>query len=306
MTTKIPESHAEVVLRRASTLGEGSIWDTEAERLYWVDILEHRVFCFDPETRSNQEFDVGEDVGTVVVTTNDKLLVALRSGLAVLDPRTHKLRTLTDPRISLEEGRFNDGKCDPDGRFWVGTMVEGDEERGGRAEGKGALYCLSTNLTTTRKFGGVTCSNGLCWSGDKRTFYYIDTPTCQVVAFDFDAQSGALKNRRVAFELTSAEGAPDGMTIDAEGQLWLALFDAGKVLRVDPRTAARTYQVIVPGGGNVTSCAFGGKDFDQLYITTARVGLSPEQSATLPDAGSLFTARVPFQGVPAHRFGRDL
>ena len=292
---------AEVIHRRPSTLGEGSIWDAARQRLYWVDIIEHRVFCFDPETGINQEFDVGEEVGTVVLTRNDKLLLALRSGLFVLDPMTGKLSALTDPRLSADEGRFNDGKCDPEGRFWVGTMAEGPE-----AEGKAALYCLNADLTATRKFGNVTCSNGLCWSGDNQTFYYIDTPTYQVVAFDFDAPTGALENRRVAFELTRAEGAPDGMTIDAEGQLWIALFDGGKVLRVDPRTGTRTFQMNVPGGGNVTSCAFGGKDLDQLYITTARVGLSPEDSATLPDAGSLFVAKLPFGGVPAHRFAADL
>lgn len=300
MTAAISQCEAEIIYRRPSTLGEGSIWDAESERLYWVDILEHRVFCFDPQTGSNREFDVGENVGTVVLTTNNKLLLALRSGLAVLDPKTRKLSALTDPRLSLEEGRFNDGKCDSEGRFWVGTMAEGSD-----SEGKAALYCLNTDLTTTRQLGDVTCSNGLCWSGDRRIFYYVDTPTYQVRAFDFDPVSGAIKNPHVAVELTHAEGAPDGMTIDAQGQLWIALFDGGKVLRVDPDTGARTYQVTVPGGGNVTSCAFGGKDLDQLYITTGRVGLSTEQKQTLPDAGSLFVANVPFRGVPAHRFAHD-
>src|SRR5690606_10237951 len=195
----------------------------------------------------------------------------------------------------------NDGKCDPAGRVWVGTMAEGAE-----ATGKVVLYCVEKDLTASAKIPPVTCSNGVCWSADARTVYYVDTPTYQVLAFDVDADTGALANRRVCIELSRAEGAPDGMTIDAEGQLWIALFDGGRVLRIDPKNGERTFQVRTPGGGNVTSCAFGGKDLDHLYITTARIGLTSEERALQPDAGSLFVAQVPFKGVPAMRFGSDL
>ncbi len=298
VSTSIPQTRAEVVLRRPSTLGEGALWDADQQRLYWVDILEHRVFVFDPTTRENREFQVEEDVGTVVITRDEKILLALRSGFAELDPTDGTLRHLGDPRESPLEGRFNDGKCDPEGRFWAGTIVDSEE-----ANGLGALYCLNTDHSVTRKLEGVTCSNGLCWSADRKTFYYIDTPTYQVRAFDFDARSGAIENSRVVIELTRQEGAPDGMTIDADDQLWIALFDGGKVLRVDPRSGERTYEVLVPGGGNVTSCALGGPELRQLYITTARVGLSLADVSTLPDAGSLFAAEVPASGVPSYRFG---
>lgn len=298
MTPTIPQATAKIVFPRPSTLGEGALWDAERQHLYWVDIIERRVFVFDPKTRVNREFDVGDEVGTIVVARDEKLLLALQSGFALLDPSSGLVTPLSDPRSSVEEGRFNDGKCDPEGRFWAGTIVDSDESKG-----KGALYCLDTDGTTTRKLEGVTCSNGLCWSADRKTFYYIDTPTYQVRAFDYDAKTGGIENPRIAIELTQDEGAPDGMTIDAEGQLWIALFDGGKVLRVDPNSGDRTYQVLVPGGGNVTSCAFGGPDLNQLYITTARVGLSPEQAAQLPAAGSLFVAEVPQRGVPSARFG---
>jgi sugar lactone lactonase YvrE len=298
VTSAIPTIGAEIILRRPSMLGEGALWDARQARLYWIDILEHRVFCFDPLSGENQEFDVGEAVGTVVLTQDDKLLLALRSGFAVFDPESGRQKPIFDPRLSRQEGRFNDGKCDPLGRFWAGTIVDSDDARG-----NGALYCLDRDGTTTRKLAGVTCSNGLCWSADSQTFYYIDTPTYQVRAFDFDASTGHIETPRVAVELTRDEGLPDGMTIDSEGQLWIALFDGGKVLRIDPNTGQRTYQVIVAGGGNVTSCAFGGPRLDQLFITTARVGLSPEEQRTSPDAGSLFVATVPFLGVPSTRFG---
>jgi sugar lactone lactonase YvrE len=301
MDESVPSVVAEVAYPRASTLGEGSLWDVQQGLLYWVDIVEEQVFLFDPERGQNRAFDLGEEVGTVVVTNNDKLLVALRSGLVVFDPETGRLTDICDPRQSAEEGRFNDGKCDPRGRLWVGTMSEGPERKG-----KAALYCLDSDLAAIQRLGGVTCSNGLCWSTDERTFFYVDTPTYQVRAFDFDADAGTIDGGRVVIELSRDEGAPDGMTIDAEGQLWIALFDGGRVLRIDPKGGERTFQVLIPGGGNVTSCAFGGANLDQLFVTTARIGLSAERRGDEPDAGSLFVARVPFVGVPSARFGRDL
>lgn len=301
MTENLPSRVAEVVFRRSSTLGEGSLWDVGQGLLYWVDIVERLVCIFDPKTHENRTFDVAEEVGTVVVSRNDRLLLALRSGFASFDPVSLLLRPLADPRKSPLEGRFNDGKCDPRGRFWAGTMAEGPDARG-----RAALYCLDTESSIHRKLAGVTCSNGLCWSADARTFYYVDTPTYQVAAFDYDPETGNIANRRVVIELARDEGAPDGMTIDAEGQLWIALFDGGRVLRINPEDGKRTFQVLVPGGGNVTSCAFGGEGLDQLFITTARIGLSAERSASEPDAGSLFMARVPFAGVPSCRYGGDL
>ncbi len=295
----VPFVQAEILLRRPSTLGEGSLWDEASQSLCWIDIVEHTVFLFDPASGRNREFDVGEDVGTAVFTKQGKLLVALRSGLNVLDPDSGALVFLADPRSSAQEGRFNDGKCDPVGRFWVGTMPEGQG-----SEGQGGLYCLHSDHRVDRPLSGISCSNGICWSSDRRTMYYVDTPTYQVSAFDFDPETGAIDNRRVVIELDrKEEGAPDGMTIDAEGHLWIALFDGGRVLRIDPDTAQRTYEVRVPGGGNVTSCAFGGPGLDRLFITTGRIGLSDEQRSAQPDAGSLYVARVPFVGVSSSRFG---
>jgi sugar lactone lactonase YvrE len=193
VSTQTRQQEAEIILRRTSTLGEGALWDAEKQRLYWVDILEHKVFCFDPKTGENQEFDVGEEVGTVVLTQDEMLLVALSSGIALLDPKTQKITRLSDPRQHASEGRFNDGKCDHEGRFWVGTYSEGVGQAG-----QGALYCFDAGFSATRKLGNVTCSNGLCWNSDRRTFYYVDTPTYQIAAFDFDHKTGAISSRRRA------------------------------------------------------------------------------------------------------------
>ena len=214
-------------------------------------------------------------------------------------PNTGKLTRIADPEADRPDTRFNDGKCDPQGRFWAGTMVEGGNRR------SGALYCLDTDLTVSKKLDGVTTSNGLVWTRDSATFYYIDTPTHQVQAFDFDPDRADLHNQRVAAEIPNDWGAPDGMTIDEQDHLWIALFRGSRVVRLDPRTGQFELAVSLPAL-NVTSCAFGGPELDQLYITTARVGLDREQRQAQPLAGSLFRARLPYRGVAAKRFARDL
>lgn len=291
---------AEVVFPYPAELGEGSLWDPERGLLYWVDIARHKVFAFNPRNRSNLAYDVGEDVGTVVLTQQHKLLLALRSGFAVLDPVTGTLARLGNPEADQPHTRFNDGKCDPQGRFWAGTLVE-NGQRGGAA-----LYCLDADLVITQKLSGVTCSNGLCWSRDGRRFFYVDTPTYEVCVFDFDSVAGNLSNRRVVAELPRTLGAPDGMTIDAADHLWVALFNGGRVVRIDPASGETTFEVLLPGSGSVTSCAFGGDDLDQLFVTTARAGLDATRRAAEPAAGSLHAARVPFRGVRAHRFAGSL
>ena len=288
------ETTAEVAFPARCELGEGSLWDAAQNVLYWVDILDHKVFVFDPERRTNRAFDVGEDVGTVVVCDDERLLLALRDGFAYLDPRTGRLERLCDPDPEPQR-RFNDGKCDPEGRFWAGTMAEG-----GRA-GTAALYRIDGELRVERQLDGVTCSNGLAWSSDGQRFYYIDTPTQRIDRFDFEPQSGTLRDRRTAAEIPRELGAPDGMTIDAEDQLWVALFGGARVIRVDPSSGRIGYEVRLPVS-NVTSCAFGGRELNELYITTARVGLAPEKLRREPLAGSLFRARLPFRGVVASRF----
>ena len=280
-------------------LGEGSLWDDENQVLYWIDIVQNKVFRFDPKNGSNLAYDVGENVGTVVLSLNDKPLLALRSGFAWLNPETGCVTKISDPESDKPHTRFNDGKCDPQGRFWAGTMVENS------IEGDGALYCLDTDLTVSRKLTGISCSNGLVWSRDGRKFFYIDTPTSQIQRFDYDPDTARLSCPRVVVDIPSGAGAPDGMTIDEADGLWVALFGGGKVIRYDSSSGDPSFEVSV-AAPNVTSCAFGGPKLDELYITTARVGLTDEARKQCPLAGSLFSAKVPFRGVPSRRFAREL
>ncbi len=289
----------EVVEAPPCRLGEGALWDAGLGRLLWVDIVGHRVFSLDPATGERTEHDVGDDVGTVVVTRNGRLLVALRDRIACLDPATGALETVVSVEADRPDTRCNDGKCDPAGRFWVGTLVEG------AARGTAALYCLDEALDLRRRLDGVTISNGLAWSGDARRLYYIDTPQQRVDEIAFDLATGQLGARRVALEIPSALGSPDGMTIDAEDQLWIALWGGGAILRADPRQGRITERIAIPAS-NVTSCAFGGERLDQLYVTTARAGRSDAELAHEPLAGALFRVEVGARGVAAARFARDL
>jgi len=289
----------EVVGGLRCRLGEGALWDPGLGRLLWVDIVGHRVHSLDPSTGARDEHEVSDDVGTVVVARNGRLLVALRDRLAALDPATGTLATVVPIEPDRPDTRCNDGKCDPAGRFWVGTLVEG------AARGTAALYCLDAELELSVRLKGVTISNGLCWSGDGRRLYYIDTPEQRVDEIAFDAATGRLGARRVALEIPPALGAPDGMTIDVEDQLWIALWGGGAVIRVDPIAGRITERIAIPTT-NVTSCAFGGASLDQLFVTTARVGRSDAELAREPLAGALFRVEVGARGVAAARFARDL
>jgi len=288
---------AEPVFPCRATLGEGSVWDHEEGCLYWVDIYDNKVFRFDPRRRANLAYDVGSNVGTVVVAEGGSLVVALRDELAWLDPDTGQLHPLARPGAPVSGIRFNDGKCDPRGRFWVGTMVEQGPAGGG------VLYCVEPDLTVSVKLRGLGISNGLVWHDT--AFYHIDTPSKQVRRFDYDPLSGAIAQPTVAADFAAGPGSPDGMSIDEQGMLWVALWGGSAVVRIDPSSGRELCRVEVPAT-NVTSCAFGGDALDELYITTARRGLSEAALAAEPLAGSLFRARVPFRGVPAARFAANL
>lgn len=289
------EFTVEVAFRQPSELGEGALWDEREAVLYWVDILGNKVHRFDPRNRSNLTYDVGESVGTVVLTRDQRLLLGLRTGIGWLDPGNGQLTHLLDPEADKPHTRLNDGKCDPQGRFWVGSICEQNPKF------DGGLYCLDVEQKLTKRLSQIQCSNGLVWSRDERTFYYIDTPTQEIWAFDYHAASGQIANRRVAARIPQELGSPDGMAIDSEDHLWVALYHGHRVLRIDPTNGRIELEIPLPAT-NVTSVAFGGRDLDELYITTARAGLAPEALSREPLAGSLFRVRVPYQGVVSNRY----
>ncbi|GAA3927829.1 SMP-30/gluconolactonase/LRE family protein [Hymenobacter algoricola] len=290
----LPLPPVEHLLPAQAELGEGAIWNPDDERLYWVDIEGMVLHIFDPATNYDRQLPTGSRVGTVVPAGPGYVVLALQSGIHRLNTRTGELtllgRPLTDPAI-----RFNDGKCDPAGRLWVGTMALDTQA------GAATLYRFGADHQLRPVLRHVTISNGLVWTADQRIMYYVDTPTQTVQAFDYDHASGHLRNGRPALRIPAADGAPDGMTIDAAGHLWIALWGGGQVVCYDPATAERLHTIPVPAP-NTASCAFGGPGLLTLYITTARHGLTPEQLRQYPRSGDLFAVRPGVAGVPANGF----
>jgi sugar lactone lactonase YvrE len=286
----------ELVIDAKAALGEGPCWDSEKQLLYWVDIMGKKVHVYNPKENTNRTISVDGYPGAVVPRKSGGLVVAMNQGYYALDLETEQLTLLASPENEPKTNRFNDGKCDASGRFWAGTMGMGSSEPAGN------LYFLDQDLKITHLLDGIGTSNGIAWSGDNKTMYYIDSPTKQVVAFDFDLSSGGIKNKRVVVNIPEGEGVPDGMTIDSEGMLWVAQWGGYKVSRWNPHTGERLEIISVPVE-RVTSCTFGGENLDELYITTAGGGsLSEEELEKQPHAGGVFRIKVGVKGTINYAF----
>jgi len=288
---------ASPILDAGASLGEGPLWDSQAGLLHWIDINNNRVHTFDPQSGKDSFKDVGEKIGCIVKRSANS---PSDGGFIISLPE--KFASLRDGKVTtiaiLEQGlgnRMNDGKCDPAGRFWCGSVALDEKE------GAGNLWMMDKDLTITKKLSGVTISNGLAWTADCRTLYYIDTPTGHLEAFDYDIASGAITNRRVAFKNTWG-GHFDGMTIDTDDNLYIAIWSGGCVLKINPRTAQLLARITVPGVKNVTCCTFGGPALEDLFITTAAAGADRQAE---PNAGALFHINLNFtgnKGLPAFEF----
>jgi sugar lactone lactonase YvrE len=287
----------ELSLDARAALGEGPIWQASSQRLYWVNISQGEVHVYDPRTNVDRTIHVGQAVGTVVPRRSGGLMLALKHGFASLDLRTEEVTLLQDPEADRPQNRFNDGKCDPAGRFWAGTMTDGSPT----IHGAGSLYCLDASHRVTRRLTGVSISNGLAWSLDRKTMYFIDSLAHSVDAFDYDDATGEIGNRRVAIATPEDKGIPDGMTMDADGMLWVAQWGGSCVCRWDPADG-RLLQTIELPATQITACAFGGPNLDELYITSARNGLDEAAMASQPHAGGIFKVRPGLRGLEAFEF----
>ncbi len=290
----------DLVLDSKCTLGEGPWWDAQSQTLYWTDGFFYRVQQYDPATGRNRSWPMGRQVGFAVPAEDGRVVVGLQDGLYRLDPVTGALAPLSGVEREIVNNRPNDGKCDAAGRLWFGTMSMTANQPGREFEVTGSFYKVE-NGEAIKQFGDVAISNGIAWSGDNRTMYHIDSPTLCVFAFDFDLDAGTISRRRVAVRIPDGQGIPDGMTIDAEDMLWVAQFGGGRVTRWDPETGRLLATLTLPVS-KVTSCCFGGRELDTLYITTAREDLTPEQLAGEPAAGGLFAARPGVRGRELRRY----
>lgn len=277
---------------RISKWGEGPIFVDD--HLVYVDIEGHTIVRLNPETGDEQTWDVGERVGTVVPKQSGGYLYAGDTGIIDLDPETGAKQNLADPESDKRAtNRFNDGKCDPAGRFWAGTisMVKNI--------GDANLYMLDTDRALHLKVDEVTNSNGICWSADANKMYYIDTMTKQVRAYDYDNDSGAISNASIAVDTAEHgyDSSPDGMTIDSDGNLWIAFCHGGCVVCFNPNTGEQVRKIELPCV-ETTACAFGGPNLDRLFVTTGIHATKQEA-----DAGKVFVIDgLGVQGVPAFTY----
>ena len=284
------------VLPVAAGLAEGPCWWAEKQVLLWVDIEASRIGLFDPQTGRNHFLHLPAHVGAVVPTSAGDLLLATATGFLRLDPITEAVTLLSDPEADRPGNRFNDGKCDPWGRFWAGTMAYDFEPLAG------ALWRVNADFSCVRQRQGLTISNGLAWSQDRGALYLIDSPTLNVLAFPLTNSGEIAGEPSICVHIPEDwDAVPDGMCMDAEGMLWIALFGGGCVTRWDPVSGQRLERLALPCR-QVTSCCFGGPHLDQLFITTARREMDAAAIKAEPLAGGLFQADVGVKGVPADCF----
>ena len=275
-------------------LGEGPTWDDQHNRFMWVDIVGQTLQSYEFSDQSVRKWSFDQYVTTVVPINKDKVVLAMHQGIYTFDLLTEELTLLTNP-VTNPAVRFNDGKCDGAGRLWAGTM-----ELSAKKD-QGAFYCIHPDGRVEEKISPVTISNGIAWNSTNDRMYYIDSPTKTVAAYDFDLETSEIAYRGVVITIPEGEGLPDGMTIDDEGMLWIAHYGGWKVSRWDPNTGKQIDEVQVPCK-NVTSCAFGGKDMNELFITTARQGLSEVDLKGQPHAGGVFRVETKSRGMKAHSF----
>lgn len=287
-----------LILDARAELGEGPVWDERLAVLWWVDISGKALHRFDPATGKDLARGFDDMVAAVGLTQQENVVVvALACDLVLYDFEAGKvLKRYGDPEPNEGRTRLNDGKPGPGGRFWVGTLHMRSSDRP-----MGALYSVDVGGTATAHVQDVTTSNGMGWSKDLGTFYYIDSSPRTVDAFDFDPERGLLSNRRRVTTFTERDATPDGMCVDAEGMLWIAHWDGWCVSRWNPTTGERLQTIDVPVA-KVTACTFGGPDLATLYITTARQGTDAATAERQPHAGGVFAIEPGVRGLPAFRF----
>jgi sugar lactone lactonase YvrE len=286
---------AELVLDAAAQLGEGPLWDTRDHVLRWTDIAGRELHRYDPATGIDDVVTVDREVGALVPRASGGLMLAVRGGFAGYDDgQLGPLRLLVEVEGDQPQVRMNDGKCDSAGRFYASTMAS---DAGG---GAGALWRLDADLSVHRLVDGLTVGNGMAWTADGSTMYFIDTTTHRVDAFTVDVATGALSDRRPVVHIPPEDGLPDGMCIDDEGCLWVALWDGWAVRRYSP--AGELLAVVALPVARVTCPTFGGPGLDELYVTTAGIGLDDEARAKQPEAGGVFRAGVGVSGPAAFSF----
>jgi sugar lactone lactonase YvrE len=288
-------SEVEHVLSVQNELGEGPIWSPDEHALYWVDIQNRLIYRYYPATGAHESFEISSRVTVLAPRASGGFVVGTDTGFASWDPQTQEVNFIANPEADRPYIRFNDGAVDAQGRFWAGTM--NDQEP---AAPDGSIYRLDPDGSVHKMATGFTVSNGTAWSPDHKTMYFTDTFRQMILAFDYDPESGSISNQRPYVRVPEEDGYPDGHTVDSEGFVWSTHWGGWKVTRYDP-TGKVEREIRLPAP-NVTSCAFGGENLDELYITTAWATMSEEDRKKHPLAGDLFRVRVGIKGMEQPKF----
>ena len=283
-------------MKAEAIVGESPLWSPRERVLYWVDITGQKIHRFNPRTAVNDTFHLPQPVTAVGLRKKGGLIITLRKDFAFFDPETGALQLLSDPEEDKPYDRFNDAKCDRQGRFWAGTM---DDVKWNAPHG--SLYRLDPDTRITCMKTSVICANGLGWSPDNRVFYFTESFRYGIYAYDFDSATGNISKRRLFASIgRNLDGFPDGLTVDEEGYVWSVHNAVGRVVRYSPSGAVdRVIEIPVP---RPTSCIFGGDDLDVLYITSARETMTAEGIAQAPLSGSLFAMKPGVKGLPEPYF----
>lgn len=288
------EAEVRCVVDCANRLGEVPLWDVTEQALYWVDIEGKKLHRLTPASGEVEIWEMPERICSLALREQGGLVIAFASGIAFVDLPTMKIDWIARPEAHLPGNRFNEGKVDRKGRFWIGTMDNS------LAEHSAALYRLDPDLTVTRIFDGVGISNCFVWSRENNRFWFADTLDKKVFTFDYDHETGALSGRRVFVDTTGLGYGPDGGTIDEEGYIWIAMWDGWRVCRFAP-DGHLDREIMLPVA-KPTSCMFGGPDLDILYVTSAVWDISAEGLKQQPQAGGLFAINAGVRGLPEPRF----
>jgi sugar lactone lactonase YvrE len=287
----IADAAVRCVLPWKATVGESPLWSSREQRLYWIDIQERLIHRFDPVTAENESFTLPEIVTSLALRGSGGLVLTLTKDFATFEPATGELQRLGSVEGDRPQNRFNDGSCDPQGRFFSGTM---DTESWSAPSGH--LFRLDGDRSLHAPQKDVVCSNGMGWSPDGRVMYHTESFRHVVYAYDFDPTSGAMSNRRAFITIDPHGGGfPDGMTVDAAGYVWSCIVGLGQIRRYDPLgELERVVQLPVP---RATDCTFGGPGLTTLFITSARETMSAAELERAPLSGSLFAYECGVAGL---------
>ena len=289
----------EILVDQKALNGVGPVWDAQAQVLYWVDIVRATIFVFDPGTGQNRQIDLSgqfSTIGTLVTRKKGGLIFAPDNCIASLDPVTLSVRILAKPEVNIPGNRFNDGKCDPAGRFFVGSMAKKPD-----GTPSGSLYVMDSDLSVRKLRDGLIISNGMGWSPDSCLFYLADSFSRDVWVYDYDLERGEIDHKRVAFRLPDSIGVADGLTVDQEGMIWLAVWDEGCVMRWNPYKGKLLETIHFPAK-RTTSCVFGGPEMDELYVTSATIDLLEKDWQDYPHNGALMRVKTGIKGMESFSF----